>query len=225
MKGSDSALPIWADFMRTALDLHPEWSGDWTQPDSVRKAEIDIRNGKLIRELDNAQAESVQAQQSALKKNANSNANTNSATLQPTPATTNPDELFVSSVPPEFRRVELFITGTIPLKLLPTEEEMTTDLDVENPSPQPTMTPFETWQDEQRKNKNETPQAEESRPPYTPSQRQPQPPPVYERMLMVTVCPLSGMRATSSCPIKETQNYKLGTEPRDFCTFHTKPRE
>ncbi len=52
MKGSDSALPIWADFMQEALKLHPEWNGDWAMPANLRKAEIDIRNGALIRETD-----------------------------------------------------------------------------------------------------------------------------------------------------------------------------
>ena len=51
MKGSDSAMPIWADFMREALNIYPEWNGDWEMPETVRQAEIDSRNGKLIREL------------------------------------------------------------------------------------------------------------------------------------------------------------------------------
>src|SRR6185369_12098735 len=71
MKGSDSAMPIWADFMKEALALHPEWNGDWQMPANVRKAEIDSRNGKLIRELTNEEAETVQAQQAAIKKNSN----------------------------------------------------------------------------------------------------------------------------------------------------------
>jgi penicillin-binding protein 1B len=204
MKGSDSAMPIWADFMRTALDLHPEWNGDWVQPDSVRKAEIDIRNGKLIRELDNKEAESVQAQQNVLKKNAN--ANTNTANPPPPAA---PDDLFVTNVPPEFRRIELFVSGTVPLKLLPTEN---TETDSESEAnPQPTATPFQTWTEEQNgKTKTENSPSD--------SNRQP----AYERSVMVSICPLSGMRATINCPIKETQNFKPGTEPKDFCTFHTK---
>ncbi len=45
MKGADSAMPIWADFMQEALREHPEWNGDWAMPAGVRKAEIDIRDG------------------------------------------------------------------------------------------------------------------------------------------------------------------------------------
>jgi penicillin-binding protein 1B len=212
MKGSDSALPIWADFMKTALDLHPDWNGDWAQPDSVRKAEIDVRNGKLIRELDNAQADSIQAQQSVLKKNANANNNSNAANSQPI-AATNPNDSFVTSVPPEFRRIELFVSGTVPLRLLPTED-LSVEAENENANPQPTATPFQTWTEEQNgKTKTETAPNN--------SNRQP----VYERSVMVMICPLSGVRATANCPVKEAQNFKPGTEPKDFCTFHTKPPE
>ena len=34
-------MPIWADFMREALNLNPEWNGDWKMPENIRKAEID----------------------------------------------------------------------------------------------------------------------------------------------------------------------------------------
>ena len=181
-------------------------------PDSVRKAEIDVRNGKLIRELDNAQADSIQAQQSVLKKNANANANSNTSNSQPATAA-NPNDLFVTNVPPEFRRIELFVSGTVPLKLLPTED-LSADAENENSNTQPTPTPFQTWTEEQ----NGKPKAENS---PADANRQP----VYERSVMVMICPLSGLRATSNCPIKEAQNFKPGSEPKDFCTFHTKPPE
>lgn len=47
LKGADSALPIWADFMTAALEAHPEWNGDWQMPDGVRQEEIDTTTGKL----------------------------------------------------------------------------------------------------------------------------------------------------------------------------------
>ena len=50
LKGSDSALPIWADFMKAALDTHPEWNGDWQMPDGVRQEEIDTSTGKIATE-------------------------------------------------------------------------------------------------------------------------------------------------------------------------------
>ncbi|NOT47397.1 MAG: PBP1A family penicillin-binding protein, partial [Acidobacteria bacterium] len=115
MKGSDSAMPIWADFMQEALKLHPEWNGDWTMPAGIRKAEIDIRNGTLIRELD--VMETVDAKASP------------NPTPTPTPVDPSleawqvddvapPKEVFVTEVPVEFRRAELFVPGTLPNKAL-----------------------------------------------------------------------------------------------------------
>ena len=120
MKGSDSAMPIWADFMKEALATHPEWSGDWAMPVGIRKAEIDIRNGTVVRELDAVDA---------------------SAAAKPDPSPTiertklaiegydeelsiEEEDIYVTSIPPEFRRVELFIAGTVPNRMLiPTVEE------------------------------------------------------------------------------------------------------
>jgi penicillin-binding protein 1B len=136
MKGSDSAMPIWADFMREALNIHPEWNGDWQMPANVRKAEIDIRNGKLIRELSNEEADSVKLQQDAIKKNSNSNTNPQT---EPTPQI---KDIFVTDVPAEFRRIELFVMGTVPNKLLlPTDES---NLSENENQPQATPTPFTT---------------------------------------------------------------------------------
>ncbi len=50
LKGADSALPIWADFMSAALEAHPEWNGDWQMPEGVRQEEIDTTTGKLATE-------------------------------------------------------------------------------------------------------------------------------------------------------------------------------
>jgi penicillin-binding protein 1B len=50
LKGSDSALPIWQDFMSAALAQHPEWQGDWQEPGGVEHAEIDPRTGLLAAE-------------------------------------------------------------------------------------------------------------------------------------------------------------------------------
>ncbi|MEJ7618843.1 MAG: PBP1A family penicillin-binding protein [Pyrinomonadaceae bacterium] len=47
LTGSDSALPIWADFMSAALIAHPEWGGDWEMPPGVQQAEIDLSTGML----------------------------------------------------------------------------------------------------------------------------------------------------------------------------------
>ena len=47
LTGADSALPIFADFMTTALSAHPEWAGDWEMPGGIEQAEIDPRTGQL----------------------------------------------------------------------------------------------------------------------------------------------------------------------------------
>ncbi|MDQ2746041.1 MAG: PBP1A family penicillin-binding protein [Acidobacteriota bacterium] len=217
MTGADSAMPIWADFMREALDEHPEWNGDWQMPESVKKAEIDTRNGSLIRELSNAEADTAKTEQAVLLKNkAKQNANQNSN------QNTNPDlpldgddltlenkPLYVTEVPPEFRRVELFIVGTVPNKtLLPVKDELT---DTDLTAPQPTETPFQTWQDAgQNTNSN--------RQTLTPDHDIP--PVAVEQTVTLAICPLTGMRATANCPDKRLQTFKKGEEPQEFCTFH-----
>ena len=147
MKGADSALPIWADFMRAALSTYPEWNGDWEMPAGVRKAEIDIRTGTLIRELDSVEAAAVPGA---------------SPTPSPTPprifdSEGNPvvddyvepaKEIYVTNVPAEFRRTELFISGTIPNRqLIVTDSgDPTIEFDTDRPTPSPT--PLEgTWTD------------------------------------------------------------------------------
>jgi penicillin-binding protein 1B len=202
MKGSDSAMPIWADFMKEALALHPEWNGDWQMPANVRKAEIDTRNGKLIRELTNEEADSVEAQQKAIKKNSNSNTKP-TVDLEPEA----PKEIYVTDVPLEFRRVELFVAGTVPTKMmLPTDEAVIEDQN----KPSPTPTPLEeTWQEQ-------TSPGNTTLPTNTKKDKN-----NLDARTTVMICPLSGMRATSNCPTKEAKVFKQGEEPRDFCTFHT----
>lgn len=208
MKGADSAMPIWADFMREALNRHPEWNGDWQMPSSVKKAEIDTRDGKLIRELSDTEADAVKIQQKTLKSNAN--ANTNSSI--PPDTTLENKEIYVTEVPPEFRRVELFVTGTVPNKtLLPSVEASLSDQELAEPNP--SSTPFTTWQDAQQ-NSNSNQNSPVKKDDSTPE---------FERNVTVMICPLTGMRATANCPNKKPQTFKEGEEPKDFCTFHVKP--
>lgn len=198
MKGSDSAMPIWADFMKAALDLHPEWNGDWQMPASIKKGEIDSRNGSLIRELSNEEADSIKAELEVIKKKANAN-----VSPTPDPSLDSPDmrEIYVTNVPPEFRRVELFIYGTLPAKtLLPAD-----DLDANKPTPSPT--PFTTWQ-------------EEGTTTSTPQPRDEQRSRETGGRVTVMICPLSAMRATSNCPEKESRVFQQGQEPKEFCNLH-----
>ncbi len=48
LTGANSALPIWTDFMQTALSEHPEWQGDWPMPEGIQQAEIDPKTGELV---------------------------------------------------------------------------------------------------------------------------------------------------------------------------------
>ncbi len=213
MKGSDSAMPIWADFMREALNENPEWNGDWQMPDSVHKAEIDTRNGKLIRELTDAEAESVKAQQAALKNNANAKANTNSDVSTDAP---DDEKIYVSEVPFEFRRVELFVLGTVPNKvLLPTDESNSDTDTTQTVAPSPTNTPFTTWQDAQQNSNNKQSNSATEDNNLEDSN--------YQRNVTVMICPVTGMRATSNCPNPKPKTFKEGEEPKEFCTFHVYP--
>ncbi len=212
LKGSDSAMPIWADFMREALNQHPDWNGDWVMPDSVRKAEIDSRNGKLIRELTNDEADQVKVQQTLLKKNTNANINTNSQVPPETPET---KDIYVTDVPPEFRRVELFVSGTVPNKLLLPTDEVNLDIEENNEKPLPTPTPFTTWENAQQKQKGN----------QNSSNPEPDLKPDIQRTVTVMICPITGMRATSNCPNPTAQSFEEGKQPRDFCTFHVNPPE
>ncbi|HXG92433.1 MAG TPA: PBP1A family penicillin-binding protein [Blastocatellia bacterium] len=48
LKASDVALPIWAEFMKDALDIHPEFGGDsFPRPGGIVTAEIDPTTGLL----------------------------------------------------------------------------------------------------------------------------------------------------------------------------------
>ncbi len=211
MKGSDSALPIWADFMREALNEYPEWNGDWQMPDSVRKAEIDTRNGRLIHELTDAEAETLKAQQAALKNDANANAN-----LQIPSDAPDTKNIYISDVPAEFRRVELFVIGTVPNKvLLPTDEANLEESETITIAPSPTDTPFTTWQDSQQNpnNKQLNPAAEDNDLEEK----------GFQQNITVMICSITGMRATSNCPEKSPQTFNQGEEPREFCTFHIYP--
>lgn len=50
LKGSDSALPIWVDFMRRALEVRPELGGKFSQPAGLTSVQIDPTTGLLSSE-------------------------------------------------------------------------------------------------------------------------------------------------------------------------------
>lgn len=201
MKGSDSAMPIWADFMQEALHRYPEWNGDWAMPAGIRKAEIDIRNGSLIREVDGLEAASAKP--------------TPTPAVTPTPEPTDPawettpettePEIFVTDVPAEFRRIEMFVAGTVPNKMLLKTDEGEVQYDPETgepiepkPTPEKSATPITgTWEDQVGGS-----------------------PPGAAQEISISICPESGKRATTSCPLSEIRAFRKGTEPRQICPLH-----
>ena len=211
MKGSDSAMPIWADYMREALSQHPEWNGDWQMPPSLQKGEIDTRTGKLVRDLTNPEADSIEAQQSVLQQQQQPNPDSDN----PIQEMTEPKSIYITEVPPEFRRIELFITGTMPSKqLIPSSDtaDLTEGVATE-PTPAPSATPFLSWQEAQQNQSNKK----------TSSGDYVKPTPEIQRTVTVMVCELTGMRATSFCPHKYPKTFDEGEEPKEFCTFHVNP--
>lgn len=208
MKGGDSAMPVWADFMKEALALHPEWNGDWTMPANVRKAEIDIRNGSLIRELDTVEAMS-----------APSPTPTPGTTTKITDSAGNPiddidpiapaKDVYVTNVPVEFRRVELFVVGTVPNRSLISLDEEPAVEEEKPERPTPTPAPVtETWQE------GAEPPSANTRPRTAPPSAE------LNSSVTVMICPVSKLRATPLCPDKQSKTFAKGSEPKDFCPIH-----
>lgn len=208
MKGSDSAMPIWADFMREALNQHPEWKGDWRMPDSIRKAEIDIRNGKLIRELSGDQTDSNQPQPSPTVAVPEEHSEFEDEFPD---ETVEKKEIYVTEVPPEFRRVELFISGTIPNRSLLSPEDEESGEGENGPGPNGSPTPFTTWEEENHRRENQ--------PRPGPSDRSEEP----EKNVSVLVCEFTGMKAGEFCPKKRRKTFKESEQPKEICSFHIYP--
>ena len=215
MKGADSAMPIWADFMQAALRMHPEWNGDWAMPQNVRKAEIDTRNGSVIREFDDADALNIRDDQNKVNRKPAADSPNGSEPPVDGPEQSPTDEP-VANVPSEFRRVELFVSGTVPVKKVPGEEEIQYDSETGEPIVKPTPTPKDTPLDQTWQDSVEPPEKESNSENNSNSER-------GKGMVSVLICPLTGMRATSNCPNPERRTYRRGTEPKDFCTFHVNP--
>lgn len=209
MKGADSAMPIWADFMKEALAIHPEWNGEWQMPAGIRKAEIDIRNGALIREMD-ALAD-ISPTPTPVPTPTRPKTENDQYYEEPLPDAT--PEIYVTNVPAEFRRVELFISGTVPNRSIISPDE---DLPLEGEiPPSPTPTPQETVEPYPDGSEPANKQPQDPNSPYR--EKKPEP---AARTVTIMICPITGSRATINCPTKEARSFKAGTEPREFCNLH-----
>lgn len=212
MKGSDSAMPVWADFMQEALRRYPEWNGDWTMPGSVKKAEIDTRNGSLIRELDGTEEIAAKASPSPSASPSPKDAPFEDPAWATELQEPEP-EIYVTDVPAEFRRVELFVSGTIPNKALLNTDESGIRYDPETgepiepkPKAEPSQTPLTgTWEENFGSNSNAGARLSSTD---------------KSKLVTVIICPITGLRATVHCPRTETKTYPAGKEPRDYCAFH-----
>ena len=203
MDGSDSAMPIWAEFMRDALRLHPEWNGDWAMPGNLRLAEIDIRNGSVIRELTNSEANSAKAQNAVLEKK-KGEGEEDGVELP------NVKDMYVSSVPAEFRRIEFFIGGSVPNKmLLPVKDNSSDYNKAKVKKPKATPTPFKTWEDAQKDKNDDSDKGGLS----------------SVDKLTIMWCPISQKRGHANCPNMKAKVFLRGTEPKDFCNFHLGPAQ
>lgn len=186
-------------------------------PAGIRKAEIDIRNGSLIRLIDDIEQASGSPSPTPTPTPKVAYDDPNAAaweTDEPPP----PQEVFVTDVPAEFRRIELFISGTTPNKaMLPLDEDGFPIEDTPSePNPTPSQTPITgTWQETLEDPRSSTNQSSRNR------QRSPD----GMGFVTVVVCPITGMRATSNCPRREAKSLRSGTEPKEFCSIHTKAPE
>jgi penicillin-binding protein 1B len=216
MKGSDSAMPIWADFMRAALDSHPEWNGDWQMPAGIEKAEIDITTGKVIESAENSSTAVA-----APSPTPDSDSTENSPATTPT----------VNGVAPENRRHELFISGTVPNKSSVSSSEENQELTIEPetfPTPFESPTPFQ--QQEAPPEMIYPPPSTLSSPPKPRSQNNSRQyddlrnPPRSPNMVLLQICSKSGFIASASCPTTRARSFRMGEEPTQFCRPEYHPR-
>ncbi|MBC7798733.1 MAG: hypothetical protein H7Z37_17835, partial [Pyrinomonadaceae bacterium] len=209
MKGSDSAMPIWADFMKTALAAHPEWNGDWRMPEGIQKAEVDIQTGNVINnELDANGANLDPSQTTVIQTPDGESVLTNQ-----NPAST----LVTSTIPPEFRRIELFINGTVPQKSLYTETDETQTLDEQIVSPTPETTTTTTTTTSEMPD-----QPQPIKPNSTLEQKMLEQNPMRQTTaqpsnIILQVCPITNIIAAPSCPTSRPKVFTFGTEPKQFC--------
>ncbi len=211
MTGSESAMPIWAEFMKAALDMYPEWNGDWPMPAGIRKAEIDTRFGTLVRELDGV--EPVEEEEPAEPQDAAVDRSIEEDPAWATIDTSPPKQIFVTDVPAEFRRVEYFIGGTIPIKRLVEDPAFDPDAEVEA-SPTPVT---ETWQESSEQPEVPSPEMRTERSRERANTRAPV---TLNTGVSVSVCIITGLRATINCPERDQRTFKEGSEPKEFCPLH-----
>ncbi|MDQ4120982.1 MAG: PBP1A family penicillin-binding protein [Acidobacteriota bacterium] len=205
MKGSDSAMPIWADFMRAALDTHPEWNGDWAMPAGIEQAEIDITSGRVVAAGEN----SVSTEPSPTPDSIQTENQENAETAQ-------------NGIPVENRRLELFITGTVPNRASLSDSDDIVPVDEPEifPTPLESPTPFEHAPPEMvypppTNLPQSTPLGRQSNPRQY--NEQPQQQMQRSNTVLLQICTKTGFIAASSCLTTRARTFKMGEEPAQFC--------
>jgi penicillin-binding protein 1B len=199
MKGSDSAMPIWADFMKAALDYHPEWNGDWAMPAGIEKAEIDVATGKIV--------EPANAVQTVASGETNS----------PTPLASD-KQTAEQQQQQQQRRTELFISGTVP-RIAVTNTETAFEPE-EFPVPRDELPNSETTLEEMQNEMREVP-LQKTRPyDETRDSDNVSPPRQQQQTILLQICPVTGFVASPACPITRAKSFRLGEEPKQFCGAH-----
>lgn len=224
MKGSDSALPIWADFMREALNLHPEWNTDWQEPITIQKAEIDTRDGRTIREVSPYSPE-FSAENKPLSEEEKQKAQLADAPLDEygNPIVGKLEAQEAVDIPKDFRRIELFVGGSIPtratdkpspLEDLPAPEANVVTAEAPTPYPNATFTPTPPPLNvDITKSRPKEDHSSDSNPPDAPRDD-------FSVILMID--PTTNRIAAPTCPQMKPVKFKQGTEPRAVCSpeFH-----
>lgn len=210
LEGSKSAMPIWAEFMRAALKRNPEWNGDWMKPDTIVHAEIDIRNGNLLHELSDDEVKSIKAQNGVLEKKSVNEVDKEEVYETDVEYMEKLKRLYIASVPKKFRRIELFIGGTLPDKfILP--DEFTKEPSIESGLH---TTLFKTWQDAQEEQEERLKgfvfdgrarKSMDSKP--------------------LVYCLISGKLANPTCPDVELKTSEKSADPKEFCQIHVDHRK
>jgi penicillin-binding protein 1B len=201
LKGADSAMPIWADFMKAALAAHPEWNGDWAMPAGIEKAEIDTRTGKIINSNETAAAD-VSPSPAASPDNSDT-----PPPLPNQPAPAQNTAAAVNIVPTEFRRTELFISGTIPSRAPGIEATNSNEPEI---FPIPENSPAAP----QTKDSPEQIYVEPDSPMREGSSA---PPSTAQKTIILQICSETGLIAAPSCPHPRPKIFKIGDEPKQFC--------
>ncbi|MEJ7710696.1 MAG: penicillin-binding transpeptidase domain-containing protein [Pyrinomonadaceae bacterium] len=196
LTGSDSALPIWADFMGAALAEHPEWGGDWEVPPGVQEAEIDLSTGMLAGAAPPVDESSVDGM-----------------VLEPV------------AIKPIIKRKEYFINNTVPTEptSLIAEENAAEVPEISDPGGMgevdvlPPAFPSEAPVSPEEGGTSTTERA-----PTIPrlegrGVRQPDGSTRLMGTVTLDIDPTTGLIAAATCPVIRSKSYQIGQQPTQYC--------